>query len=124
MTLTVTRSCTYKWNTNVHGNGMEGQLVELQACAGAWTGTVYVRERAVSDMPSFYINSAVRNGQRHNGDPNARQVLQLCAPAERWDAIAKTVADMDSLRRPVERARGFTAAWAEQAFARPLSVAS
>ncbi|MBX3465320.1 MAG: hypothetical protein KF878_00290 [Planctomycetes bacterium] len=109
--LEIVRSCDWPMHhggaNNPHG-GLWGQLTEIRVDGV----TAYVREHFRTDH--FHMPGNARIGMKKGRMPaGARLVLELAAPAERWDAIAAVVRVKDPKGRPVERNRLFTAAWAE-----------
>lgn len=77
----------------------------------------YIREN-VGGIDRFLTSSAARLGMKKGQNPSGSfQVLDLCAPKEKWEAIAAAVRAEDQLARPVRRHLQFTADWAEEKLA-------
>jgi hypothetical protein len=98
-------SCGY------HAGGLYGQLTECELADGT---RFYVRENnQQSSFDRFVMSSNARQGIKKGRYVPGVQVLELAAPATKWAACAAAVAAADSLGRPVQPNRAFTAEWAE-----------
>lgn len=95
--------------------GMSGQLTKCRL-----EGVVfYVREN-MGGVDRFFTSSSARLGMKKGQMPSgSTQVLDLCAPAERWEAIAAAVRAEDAKvgePRQIRHHLQFTVAWAEERF--------
>lgn len=69
----------------------------------------YVREaRRASSAEHFALSSNARLGHKLDRNRIGREVLELAAPADTWDEIARVVAELDTCRRPVVRHHAWT----------------
>jgi hypothetical protein len=99
----------------VSAPGMSGIVGQLTMCRDR--GVVFfVRENIAYN--AFLTSSAVRWRMKTAGTlpRDAVQVLELCAPSDRWDELARAVAALDRRGRQVRRNRRFTGAWADSQF--------
>lgn len=109
-----TTSWIFGAKTNTGVGGLVGQVTKCR-----WRGRVifYVREN-VRGVDSFNISSGERWGEKVglSKPRKARWSLDLLAPDQHWEAIAKDVQEVDPHHRPVLRNSAFTTEWAEQRF--------
>ena len=109
-TLTVLGTAQWVRQKTIEGQGgIEGQLTHCQAFGYRF----YVRENTLRDH--FHTSSNERWGWKQGlSVGRGVQVLELCAPKVAWERIAKLVAELDALKRPVRRNRLFTYSWAKR----------
>lgn len=92
--------------------GIDGQLTALEVDGLV----IFIREN-LTGLSDFTTSSAARGGMKEGKAPSgSREVLDLCAPSERWDEIAALVAHLDARERPVRRHARFSVAWALERF--------
>jgi len=77
----------------------------------------YVRENISCPGGHFHVSAGERMGWKQ-GRLSRRhaQVLELAAPDNDWDWLARLVHAMDTLKRPVRKNRRLTGRWAEAVF--------
>jgi len=109
------------WEVHWGGiNNLGGLIGQLTQCAIAVPGELfavvcYVRENVA--LNHFSISGGERQALKRGALARRHpQVLELCAPPECWEDIARVVAGADGLARRVRRNRNFTVSWAERAF--------
>lgn len=90
-------------------NKLVGQVTKCRSRDGV---TFYVRENC-NGTPSFLMNAGQRWGDKTEKVGDARQTLELCAPAEQWKLLSAMVREADPFQRPVMKNKRFTAAVAE-----------
>ena len=95
---------------NPHG-GLEGKLTKC--CLNKTV--FYVRENIAVSGGHFYVSAGERMGWKQ-GRLSRRhtQILELAAPEEEWERLAKVVQQEDGLHREVRRNRQFSRKWAER----------
>lgn len=86
--------------------------------------TFYTREAFLMDQ--FMMTANEREGLKRGKRPkDAIEVLELCAPEDHWDQIARQVQVQDPLHRPIRRNQRFTVAWAEEQLVKhPLDLSA
>lgn len=94
--------------------GIHGQLTHCRLDDGT---EFYVRENArLHSIDHFCMSAGARQGRKMGDSNPGVQVLELCAPAARWRAVAELVRAADKLGRPVVSNRRFTVEWARRWF--------
>lgn len=84
-----------------------GESIVILAQARPHPTSQLTKGRLEQDV--FYVRENTVNGQN---------VLELCAPENRWQHIANIITLEDSLKRSVFKSDLFTAEWAEKELAR------
>ncbi len=99
--------------------GVDGQLTEIVVDG------VHAFVRENRELAHFYVSSAERLRMKKSSGRTLPgvDVLELCAPAHAWEAIAAEVRRRDGLDRRVRRNQRFTVRWAEDVFARASRAA-
>jgi hypothetical protein len=115
---------TGRWSRRMGylGSSLEGQVTKLRV-----EHTVCYARENLRIKDTFLIHSSARlglgggivQGKVHAGikagdNWAGTQVLELCAPADRWEECARIIRLADARDRPVLRNRQFTKAWAER----------
>jgi hypothetical protein len=116
MTIEVVATATWMvhWpGLNNAGGGISGQVTKCRLAGVVF----YVREN-LAGKGGMTMCSAERLGMKAGRTPSLPQVLDVLAPAGRWEEFAEAVRAADTLGRPARRHRQFTWAWAERLFAR------
>lgn len=113
--LVIVRS-TIKFFDGGYLGDVPSQITEVRL--GGVTG--WVREwRRSSSIESFVLSSSARLGHKADGNRIGMDVLQLAAPTTVWDVMAQLVAELDTMKRPVERHQRWTMKTAPEFFSRP-----
>jgi hypothetical protein len=110
---------TTTWEVHWGGINKQGGVVgQVTKCRIA--GVVcYVRETFAPLGGHFHVSGGERQAfKRGSVSRRHLQVLELCAPPEKWGAIAAIVTRADVLGRPVRKNRNFSYGWAERLFRR------